>query len=89
MSEDIRNDEMTVDVASEPMAGYALNYHPTSDKEMEIDYNFHGKDFGYAKTLEELELALDEADAERNDPSKWITPVEFHKRLESKYSWLR
>ena len=89
MSEDIRDDEMAVGVASEPMAGYALNYYPSSDKEMEIDCNFQGKDFGYARTLEELELALDEADIERNDPSKWITPVEFHTRLESKYPWLR
>ena len=85
----IIDDERAVDVASEPMTGYALNYYPSSDKEMEIDCNFQGKDFGYARTLEELELALDEADAERNDPSKWVTPVEFHTRLESKYSWLR
>ena len=34
-------------------------------------------------------VALDEADAERNDPSKWVTPVEFHTRLESRYPWLR
>ena len=43
----------------------------------------------YAGTLEELEAALDEADQERGDPSKWITPVEFHTRLETKFLWLK
>ncbi len=43
----------------------------------------------YAGTLEELEAALDEADQERSDPSKWITPVEFHTRLETKFLWLK
>ena len=73
---------------SEPVGG-ALQDYPINDAELAIDYDFDGKDFGYARTLDELELALDEADAERNDPSKWVTPVEFHTRLESKYPWLR
>lgn len=81
--------ETKVDVASEPAVGYALNEYPMGDVLSGIDYDFEGKDFGYARSLEELELALDEADAERNEPSKWITPVEFHTRLESKYPWLR
>jgi len=42
---------------------------------MDTDYDFKGKDFGYARTLDELELALDEADSERSDPSKWVTPA--------------
>lgn len=54
-----------------------------------IDYSFGGKDFGYPRTLEEMNLALDKADSEREDPSKWITTVEFHNRLEQKYPWLR
>ena len=86
MSE-IEDKDKIVDVASEPAVSYALN--DCVNSETEIDYEFHGRDFGYARTLEELELALDEADEERNDPSKWITPVEFHTRLEKKYSWLR
>ena len=86
MSE-IEDKDKIVDVASEPAVSYALN--DCLNSETEIDYEFHGRDFGYARTLEELELALDEADEERNDPSKWITPVEFHTRLEKKYSWLR
>ena len=73
---------------SEPVGG-ALQEYPITDAELEIDYDFDGKDFGYARSLDELELALDEADAERNDPSKWVTPVAFHTRLESKYPWLR
>lgn len=73
---------------SEPVGG-ALQEYPIAEAESEIDFDFGSKDFGYARTLEELELALDEADAERNDPSKWISPVEMHTRLESKYPWLR
>ena len=79
MSE-IEDKDKIVDVASEPAVSYALN--DCLNSETEIDYEFHGRDFGYARTLKELELALDEADEERNDPSKWITPLEFHTRLE-------
>ena len=62
---EIEDKDKIIDVACEPA----------------VNYVFHGRDFGYARTLEELELALDEADSERSDPSKWITPVEFHTRL--------
>ena len=55
----------------------------------EVDYTFGNRNFGYPHTLEELEAALDEADAERHDPSKWVSSIEFHSRLESKYPWLR
>ncbi|MBQ8705297.1 MAG: hypothetical protein IJ548_03235 [Paludibacteraceae bacterium] len=55
----------------------------------EIDYNFGGVDFGYPRTLEEVEAALEQAEAERNDPTKWVTSQEFHQRLEQKYPWLR
>lgn len=55
----------------------------------EVDYSFGNRDFGYPHTLEELDAALDKADAQRNDPSKWLSSIEFHTRLESKYSWLR
>jgi hypothetical protein len=89
MSEDIKDIEMTTDAANEPIAGSALKEDVSSVLDSEIDYEFQGKDFGYARTVEELELALDEADAERNDPEKWITPIEFHTRLEDKYTWLK
>ena len=46
-------------------------------------------DFGYPRTLEEVYEALDKADAERNNPSEWITNIEFHNRLEQKFPWLR
>ena len=55
----------------------------------EVDYTFGNRDFGYPHTLEELEVALDRADADRNDPSKWVSSIEFHTRLEQKYPWLR
>ena len=55
----------------------------------EVDYTFGNRDFGYPHTLEELDAALDRADAQRNDPSKWVSSIEFHTRLEQKYPWLR
>ena len=55
----------------------------------EVDYAFGNRDFGYPHTFEELEAALDRADAQRNDSSKWVSSIEFHTRLEQKYPWLR
>jgi hypothetical protein len=55
----------------------------------EVDYSFGNRDFGYPHSLEELNAALDKADAQRNDPTKWISSIEFHNRLEQKYPWLR
>lgn len=89
MSEEIKDIQTPADVTSEPAAELALKEDSIGDAVLGINYNFLDKDFGYARTLEELEHALDEADAERNDPRKWITPVEFHTRLENKYPWLR
>ena len=54
-----------------------------------VDHNFGFKDFGYPKTLEELNTVLDQVDAYRNNPNNWITSIEFHNRLEKKYPWLR
>ena len=45
--------------------------------------------FIYSRTIQELQAALDLADEERNDPSKWVSSIEFHQRLEEKYPWLR
>jgi len=72
-------------IASEPAA---LDYEAMSSQPA-IDYNFGGNDFGYPRTLDEVNEALDRADAERDDPSKWMTAIEFHTRLEEKYPWLR
>ena len=78
-----------VGVASEPAAYYAVRGSHDNGLLDEDEYDCLGKDFGYARTLEELEVALDEADAERNDSTKWITAAEFHSRLENKYPWLQ
>ena len=43
----------------------------------------------YSRTIQELQAALDLADEERNDPSKWVSSIEFHQRLEEKYPWLK
>ena len=45
--------------------------------------------FIYSRTIQELQAALDLADEERNDPSKWVSSIEFHQRLEEKYPWLK
>lgn len=87
MSEEIKDIEKMAGMVCEPAAVGATREVPIGEAESDIDYDFQGKDFGYARTLEELELALDEADVERFD--KWITPVEFHTRLEKRYPWLR
>ena len=78
-----------IEVASEPVANYAVRGPHESTLSDEDEYDCLDKDFGYARTLEELEVALDEADAERNDSKKWITAAEFHSRMESKYPWLQ
>ena len=44
MSE-IEDKDKIVDVASEPAVSYALN--DCLNSETEIDYEFHGRDFGY------------------------------------------
>lgn len=75
-------------IVSEPVAG-TVQRDIDAGYDLDTDLDFKGKDFGYARTLDELELALDEADSERSDPSKWVTPVEFHSRIENKYPWLR
>ena len=87
---DMTNDaEVQVGVVSEPAASYAVKGYPDNDSAIEEEYDFLDKDFGYARTLEELEVALDEADAERDDSSKWISSASFHSRLENKYPWLQ
>jgi hypothetical protein len=75
---------MEGDIVSEPM----LAAMPLTELKA-IDYSFGNRDFGYPHTLEELNTALDMADAQRNDPTKWISSIEFHNRLEQKYPWLR
>ena len=74
-------------IAAEPAA---LDYSfMEKDVEDVADYNFGYKDFGYPHTIDELNAALDQADAERNDPTKWVTNIELHTRIEIKYPWLR
>ena len=94
MSDEIKNTtpELEGMVVSEPAAGYATSSQEPiqflDDTEF-LDYDFREEDFGYPRSLEELQAALDLADEERNDPSKWVSSVDFHQRLEDKYTWLR
>lgn len=89
MSEEIGRNQAQKDMASESALGYAWDDAELEQADKTIDYGFNGVDFGYARTIEEMDAALDEADIERNDPTKWITSVEFHTRIENKYLWLR
>ena len=84
MSEDFKDFEKEGIMANEP----SLAEMPLAELK-EVDYQFGNRDFGYPHTIEELDAVLDEADAQRNDPSKWISSIEFHTRLENKYPWLR
>ncbi len=73
-------------LVSEPSAVALAN---TEEVTEDVDCGFGNHDFGYPRTLDELNSALDEADRLRNDGSQWISNVTFHTHLESKYSWLR
>ena len=84
MSEDFKDFEKEGTMANES----SLAEMPLTELK-EVDYQFGNRDFGYPHTIEELDAVLDEADAQRNDPSKWISSIEFHTRLENKYPWLR
>ena len=84
MSEDFKDLEKEKGMANEP----SLAEMPLTELK-EVDYTFGNRNFGYPHTLEELDAALDVADAQRDDSSKWISSIEFHTRLESKYPWLR
>lgn len=72
--------------ASEPVSAMPLG---ESRDRQPVDYNFGFTDFGYPHTIDELNVALDDADAHRNDPSHWVSSVELHTRLEGKYPWLK
>ncbi|MBQ9677982.1 MAG: hypothetical protein IJV44_07575 [Prevotella sp.] len=84
MSEDFKDLEKEECMANEP----ALAEMPLTEFK-KVDYSFGNHDFGYPHTREELVAVLDNADAQRNDPSKWLSSIEFHTRLENKYPWLR
>ena len=84
MSEDFKDLEKDGNVANEA----SLAEMPLTELK-EVDYTFGNRDFGYPHTIEELDAVLDEADEQRNDPTKWISSIEFHNRLENKYPWLR
>jgi hypothetical protein len=74
-------------LASEPSAVALAD--TTEEMTEGVDCSFGNHDFGYPRTLDELNGALDEADRLRNDSSQWISNIAFHTHLESKYSWLR
>ena len=88
MEETVLNEE-GFGMVSEPAATYTTSRPSVKRRPKPCDENFNDVDFGYARSLEELNAALEEAEADRNDPTKWITSEEFHDRVESKYPWLR
>ena len=93
MSEEKKNPDIEfehMDV-SEPLANCPIA--DNQDRPIVVDetpdLDFKDIDFGYPRTIKELNAALDFADAERNNPEKWVSSINFHQRLEEKYPWLR
>jgi hypothetical protein len=87
--DEITHNEEQFDTVSEPTATYSISRTSIKRQSKPCDDPFNDVDFGYARSVEELNAALLEAEAERKDPTKWITSAEFHERVESKYTWLR
>ncbi len=53
----------------------------------DIDYNFGSRDLGYPRTLEELKAELHRADAECDDPTKWVTSEQMWAEIHQKFPW--
>ena len=80
---DMKTTDNMTDMCNEPVMA------PVADtvvcEEPSIPYEV---DFGYPRTLDELKSELHEAQAERNDPSKWMTSQEFWIEMHRDLQWL-
>jgi hypothetical protein len=80
------DEEESVGKVSEPIG--AVSY--AEDVIDDIDYDFGGVDFGYAKSAEELREALARIDATRNDQNRWGTFSEMMSDFRKEHSeWFR
>lgn len=71
---------------SEPIGAVAYAEDVIDD----VDNDFGGVDFGYAKSVDELREALARVDETRNDPGQWGTFSEMMSDFQKEHSeWFR
>lgn len=91
MSEEIKDIETTGDLASEPIEAAASTTYSGGVTAMhdEIDdLDWDRMPIMGAKTIEEAIARVDQAWADRNDPSKWIQIDDLHAELKKRHPWL-
>ena len=88
----IFEEDNSVGMASEPMETMAVDskhigmshVHDDLDNVDWSDYPIFGP-----KTLDEAMARIEKAEAEKNDPTKWMSSEELDSVLFEKYPWLR
>ncbi len=91
MSEEIKDIETKGDLASEPIEAAASTTYSGGVTAMhdEIDdLDWDRMPIMGAKTIEEAIARVDQAWADRNDPSKWIQIDDLHAELKKRHPWL-
>ena len=92
MSEEIKDIETRDDFASEPIeAAVSTTYSGgvTAMHDEIDDLDWDRMPIMGAKTIEEAIARVDQAWADRNDPSKWMTSEQMWNHLYEKYPWLK
>ena len=83
----ILDEEETIDMACEPMAAVAtdtVNAHDWID-----DLDWDRLPILGPKTEEEAIARIERAEAELDDPTKWVTSEQMWAELHQKFPWLR
>lgn len=92
MSEEIKDIETKGDLANEPIeAAVSTTYSGgvTAMHDEIDDLDWDRMPIMGAKTIEEAIARVDQAWADRNDPSKWMTSEQMWNHLYEKYPWLK
>lgn len=92
MSEEIKDIKPKGDLASEPIeAAVSTSYSGgvTAMHDEIDDLDWDRMPIIGAKTIEEAIARVDQAWADRNDPSKWMTSEQMWNHLYEKYPWLK
>ena len=79
-------------MVAEPVEALTMANNPrsvplTHDELDDLDWDNYPV-FG-PKTLDEAIARIEKAEAETNDPTKWVTSEELDRMLFEKYTWLR
>ena len=91
MSEEIKDIEARGDLVSEPIevaAGATYSCGVTAVHDEIDDLDWDRMPIMGAKTIEEAIARVDQAWADRNDPSKWIQIDDLHAELKKRHPWL-